>query len=249
MKKKLLMTTALVAALSIGNVMPVFAYTADGVWSNEQHTTFGIQEGSATDFAHQASFEVPLYVTMAAIDNTDKGNFDPEQLVTPEGYDIKNSSTKADSYIAVESFDVEMYNTATWSIITFGSTPNTSKEMTFKIGNQELRAQTAGQTIKYGTKDVKQENKNVDLQDGIFAKTDGKLNPLGAQQYMSNHSTAPGKGIPLFGKIQATNRANNGTGTAAQFRVIYHMVPTDKDGNKKTAAAYVGDNKTEAGYK
>lgn len=247
MKKKVLMTTALVAALTIGNVMPVAAYTANGAWSKEHHTTFGIQEGTATNFANQASFEVPLYVTMAAIDKTDSGTFDPTKLVTPEGYDIKNSSTKDESFIAVQSLDVEMYQDATWKIITYGQTPAGPKEMTFKIGNLTLTAQDKGSTIIYGTKDV--QNKNVDLQDGIFAKTDGSLNPLGAQQYMSNHSTTPGAGILLSGAIQSADRTNDGKGTAAQFRIVYHMVPTDKNGTVKTAAAYVGDNKKDAGYK
>lgn len=246
MKKKVLMTTALVAALTIGNVMPVAAYTANGAWSKNQHTTFGIQEGKASDFAHQASFEVPLYVTMAAISTEDNdGKFPTDQLVTPEGYDIKNSSTKADSYIAVESFDVEMYQNATWDIITFNTEPTTAKQMTFKIGNVELRQQSKGTTIVYGTKDVA--TKNVDLQDGMFAKADGKLNPLGAQQYMSTHTTTQTTGISLFGKIKSDVRTKQG-GTAAQFRIVYHMVPTDVNGTKQTAASYVGDDRKDAGY-
>lgn len=247
MKKKVLMTTALVAALTIGNVMPVAAYTANGAWSKEHHTTFGIQEGEAADFAHQASFEVPLYVTMAAISNVnnDQNKFPTDELVTPEGYDIKNSSMKADSYIAVESFDVEMYQNATWDIITFGTIPATAKQMTFKIGNVELAQQSKGTTVVYGTKDVA--TKNVDLKDGMFAKTDGKLYPLGAQQYMSTHTTAQTTGISLFGKIKSEARTKT-NGTAAQFRVVYHMVPTDADGNKKAAASYVGDDKKDAGY-
>lgn len=246
-KVKLLSTMALAAVLSAGSVLPVFAYTADGAWSDEQHTTFGIQEGTATDFANQASFEVPLYVTMAAIDKTNKGSFDPTKLVTPKGYDIKNSSTAAESYIAVRSLDVEMNQNATWKIITYGQTPGTAKEMTFKIGNLTLTAQEKGTTLIYGTKDV--QTKNVDLADGIFAKTDGSLYPLGAQEYMSSHSKTSGSGIALEGTVQETTRSNDGTGTAAQFRVVYHMVPTDKQGAVKTAAAYIGDNKEEAGYK
>lgn len=246
-KVKLLSTMALAAVLSAGSVLPVFAYTADGAWSSEQHTTFGIQEGSATDFANQASFEVPLYVTMAAIDKTNKGSFDPAKLVTPKGYDIKNSSTNAESYIAVQSLDVEMYQNATWEIITYGQVLSNAKEMTFKIGNLALTAQTKGTTRTYGTKDV--QTKNVDLADGIFAKKDGSLYPLGEQEYMSSHSKTPGSGIALEGTVQETTRTNDGAGTAAQFRVVYHMVPTDKTGTVKTAAAYVGDNKKDAGYK
>lgn len=246
MKKKVLMTTALVAALTIGNVMPVAAYTADGAWSKEQHTTFGIQEGKADDFAHQASFEVPLYVTMAAISTEDvNGKFPTDQLVTPEGYDIKNSSTKDNSFIAVESFDVEMYQSATWEIIESTATPTGKYQMTFRIGDVDLKAQTKGKTIKYGTKDAV--GKNVDLADNLFAGAGGVLKPLGAQQYLSNHSTTQGAGIPLYGKIASEVRTKS-NGTAAQFRIIYHMVPTDENGTKKAAAAYVGDDKKKAGY-
>lgn len=249
-KKSVLITMALVAALSVGNALPVYAYTANGVWSNEQHTTFGIQEGTATDLTNQASFEVPLYVTMAAIDKTDKGNFDPTKLVTPEGYDVKNSATKTGSYIAVQSFDVEMYQDATWEIIANGTAPATDKQMTFSIGTVNLEAQTKGTTKTYATKDVAATNADaVKLAEGTFAKTDGALKPIDAQEYLSTGTQNPGKGIALSGTIQEATRTNNGGGTAAQFRVIYHMVPTDENGTVKTAAAYVGDNKTEAGYK
>lgn len=246
-KVKLLSTMALAAVLSAGSVLPVFAYTANGAWSNEQHTTFGIQEGTADDFANQASFEVPLYVTMAAIDKDNAGSFPTDCLVTPAGYDVKNSATKDGSYIAVQSFDVEMYQDATWKIIDNNSVPIGSKEMTFSIGTVNLSPQEKGTTKTYGTKDVT--NKDVALTEGTFAAANGALKELNAQEYLSTGTQNPGKGIVLAGKIAEANRTNNGAGTAAQFRVIYHMVPTDGAGNIKTAATYVGDNKKDAGYK
>ena len=238
-KVKLLSTMALAAVLSAGSVLPVFAYTADGAWSSEQHTTFGIQEGSETDFANQASFEVPLYVTMAAISGKDT-------LTTPDGYDVKNSATKEGSYIAVQSFDVEMYQNATWEIIDNNAIPASSKQMTFSIGTVNLSPQKKGTTKTYGTKGI---TADVTLTEGTFAAANGDLKVLNAQQYLSTGTQNPGKGIALAGKIQDTTRTKDGNGTAAQFRVIYHMVPTDDAGNVKTAAAYVGDNKKEAGYK
>lgn len=237
-KVKLLSTMALAAVLSAGSVLPVFAYTANGAWSSEQHTTFGIQEGAETDFANQASFEVPLYVTMAAISDRDT-------LATPDGYDVKNSATKAGSFIAVQSLDVEMYQDATWSIVNDKADVGTDdKKMTFTMGTQKLVAQTSGTTVSYG---VTGQNKDQTFAVGTFAKAGSTLKELDAQEYLSSGTSNPGTGIKLSGDIYATTRAKNTT--TAQFRVIYHMVPTDGAGNVKTAATYVGDNKKDAGYK
>lgn len=242
---------ALAAVLSAGSVLPVFAYTANGAWSGDQHTTFGIQEGTQADFANQASFEVPLYVTMAAVSNADYEagtpgkDFDPSKLVTPEGYDIKNSSTKGGSAIAIRTLDVEMYDTATWSIIENGQAPNGDKEMTFSIGTLNLKAQTKGTTHTYG---IKGSGATTEFDaPGTFSGTDGGMKELTAGQYMSTGSTNVGKGITLQGNIKSAVRTKGDT--VAQFRVVYHMVATDGKGNVKTAAAYVGDNKKEAGYK
>ena len=256
MKKKLMATMALTAAISVANILPAFAYTADGPWGPEQHTTFGIQEGSGDEFKNQASFEVPLYVTMAAInEDNKKGEFATDRLITPKGYDIKNSATNAGSYIAVQSFDVEMYNTAKWSIVDAAPTTNLY-DMTFRIGKVNLKPQTAGTAKTYATDAVyqaagtKKDQSVYPLKDGIFEKTDGTLKVLDAQEYLSSGTKNPGVGIELYGGIKSGVRTGKkDDGTAAQFKVVYHMVSTDEQGNVKTAASYIGDDRKAAGYK
>lgn len=258
MKKKLMATMALTAAISVANILPAFAYTADGPWGPEQHTTFGIQEGSGDEFKNQASFEVPLYVTMAAInEDTKKGEFATDRLITPKGYDIKNSATNAGSFIAVQSFDVEMYDTAKWSIVEKGNALTDDYHMTFRIGKVDLKAQTAGTAKTYATKNIydnttaaDQGKKVFELKDGIFENTDGTLRILNAQEYLSSGTKNPGVGIELYGGIKPTVRTGKkDDGTAAQFKVVYHMVSTDENGNVKTAASYIGDDRNAAGYK
>ena len=47
--------------------------------------------------------------------------------------------------------------------------------------------------------------------------------------------------------MQSAVRNHTGS-TAAQFQVIYNLVPTDGAGNARQAAAYVGDDWKAAGY-
>lgn len=233
MKKKLVGIMLAVMVASQG--MVAFAAPADNNPTGDQHTTIGIME--ATEKVGQASFEVPLYVTTAAI----KGQAD---LMCPEGYDIKNTAKDPDAHdIGVLSVKVE--RVGTWN--TVSTTPNTKNEVKLVIGDlilPEVNGTTTSKTVTFL-------DNSYNSGDNAFYKTaTNKVTaiPKGQTLAQVGNNIAPGdanyKGLDITGTVQAVDRTNEKA--AAQFRVTYVVSALDDQGDP-IGNTYVGDDKAAAG--
>ncbi len=248
-KKKALIATILAGALAMGSTITVMAYPTTNAASGAQHTTFGVVEGTYEDFGGQANFEVPLYVTVAAISNDSAAVYnegDYTKMMTPTGYDIYNASRS--QAVAVDSIVVRLYDTATWSIV--DTTPTTDKQMQFSIGDLELKpmSTTGVKQVSYRVGATENTAANqYRLEDGTFATETGGYKDIPRLSYLSTLLETQEDGIPLKGTVRSAVRNYTGS-TAAQFQVIYNLVPTDGAGNARQAAAYVGDDWKAAGY-
>ena len=245
-------------------------------YQNTAHTTFGVIETNQ-DVSGQVSYEVPLFVTMAATPG--RSNM---LLPTDDQYYIENTSgdiKDADKVIetnpiGVVGLSVEGLPTNTWKIkkTEFNDTTNKGSDgdnhtMTFEIAEFPIGDDTkmlSGQFTKvvydnsYKTdgvtpaesswKNVKTKNQFVNLKD--YAVDD--------QGTMANSLVKIGRGgARLNVKLKSTianlakdKRANNGdTATTGLFKVKYTLAALDENGQPKLAAVYAGDNWIDAGYK
>lgn len=235
MKKKLLGIMLAVMVASQG--MVAFAAPADNNPKGEQHTTIGIIEAETA--VGQASFEVPLYVTTAAISGQ-------TNLMCPKGYDIKNTSIDPDAHdIGVLSVTVEKIGD--WDIV---SNPTTQTQVKLTIGDLVLPevstanktatvtfldgSYTSGKNAFYGQTT---ENKVTAIKKGeTLAQTGDKIAPDSANY----------KGLDITGTVANVTRTNKKA--TAQFRVTYVVSALDDQGDP-IGNTYVGDNKTAAGLK
>lgn len=226
MKKKIM--AAMLAALVLSQGMTAFANPSNNNPTGEEHTTIGIME--STTNVGQASFEVPLYVTTAAISDSD-------QLICPDGYDITNTAgTNGNRPIGVVSVSVEKLGD--WNLVT--TTPNDQYDVKMTIGDLTLP-------------EVKTKNnvKTVDIatagQDSVFYdKGKSKLQAIPSGQTLSQAAgVRGGKGIGITGQVKSMTRSNKKA--AAQFRISYVISALDDAGNA-IGSTYVGDNKAAAGF-
>ena len=147
--KKALATGVLTTAAMLQAAMPVFAANqSNGSPETDRaaHTLFGVME-SEKDVSGQVSFEVPLYVTMAAVSK--KTNM---AVPSKEAYYIENTSKsiinadgkeEATEPIAVVGMSVEG-KSGGWDIVEYSTDLTlpaaTDKQMTFKLANIEFPA-------------------------------------------------------------------------------------------------------------
>ena len=236
MKKKKFLAV-LAAAMVLSQGIAAFAQEVDNNPTGDEHTTIGIME--STTAVGQASFEVPLYVTTAAISNQ-------ANLMCPEGYDIKNTSKDPDAHdIGILTVSIE--SVGDWSTVT--GTPNTTKEVKLTIGDLTLPA--VSPTSKTATVDIR--NDASAHSSAFYGKTNGKTNKVtaiskGETLSQAAGGAAPGtagyKGLDITGIVQNTTRTN--TKAAAQFKVTYVVSALDDNGDP-IGNTYVGDNKAAAG--
>lgn len=237
MKKRKKLVAAVLAALVVSQSMTALANPSDNNPKGDEHTTIGIME--ATSEVGQASFEVPLYVTTAAIS-------DKAELMCPEGYDIKNTSKGNDAHnIGVLSVSVERIGT--WD--TVEGTPNGKNEVKLTIG--ELVLPAVNGTTKKQTVDIRTDAKGK--ASVFYGRTTGKLDKVTAIEKGKTlaeavNGVAPTaanyKGLTIEGTVQNTTRNNKKA--AAQFRVTYVVSALDDNGDP-IGNTYVGDDKTAAG--
>ena len=143
--KKVLATAVLTTAAMLQVAMPVFAANqSNGSPETDRaaHTLFGVME-SEKDVSGQVSFEVPLYVTMAAV--SEKTNM---AVPSKEAYYIENTSKsiinadgkeEATEPIAVVGMSVEG-KSGGWNIVEYSTDPTENTDMTFKLANIEFPA-------------------------------------------------------------------------------------------------------------
>lgn len=274
-KKKVLTSLVLGTAMVSQVAVPVFAKeqtnetpkqdtTAPNEWKADSHTTIGISEISAKDAAEDGvdktqnvSFEVPLYVTTAAI----AGKAD---LKTPTEYDITNSGNRG---IVVTAMQIEKLGD--WN--TVSADPTTNREVKLSIGGREMPA-TNDQNKKVAVEILKQGSNsafNTDMKYNVIKKQDAKTKVNGslakADANTGRDATVINKddngnvlGLNISGKIQ-NDTARKTKGAAAQFKVTYTVSAIIKD--KDTAGdatvdkdgivgyTYVGDDKAAAQLK
>lgn len=237
MKKRKKLVAAVLAALVVSQSMTALANPSDNNPKGDEHTTIGIMEAETE--VGQASFEVPLYVTTAAISGK-------AELMCPEGYDIKNTSKGNDAHnIGVLSVSVERIGT--WN--TVKDAPAADKAVKLTIGGLVLPA-VDGTTTKQ-TVDI---IKNADAHTSVFyGKTTGKTTKVTAiEKNKTLAEAAKGaaptlandKGLVIEGTVQKI--ARNNAKAAAQFRVTYVVSALDDNGDP-IGNTYVGDDKTAAG--
>lgn len=184
-----------------------------------QGTTFGIFE---TDkHPQQISFEVPLYVVVAAVEGS-------SQVLAPASgsYCIANT-TGADSNIGVLGMYIEKVPGATWN--TVEGTPTTSKEILLSIGDYVMPALSA---------DLEKKTVAIynDQKDTKFTKKEKQ------QEQIVYQAIKPGEKIVLdiAGTVtKETRRANNAA--AAQFKVSYFVSALDEN-NLPLGNVYVGND-------
>lgn len=239
MKKRKKLVAAMLAALVVSQSMTALANPSDNNPKGDEHTTIGIME--ATTEVGQASFEVPLYVTTAAIS-------EKEALMCPQGYDIKNTSKGNDAHnIGVLSVSVERIGT--WDTVKTAPTSNTEVKLT--IGDLVLPAVNG--TTKKQTVDI---INDAEAHASVFyGKTQGKDTKVTAIEKNKTLSEAAGgpavteatyKGLDITGTVKNVVRTNNKA--AAQFRVTYVVSALDDNGDP-IGNTYVGDNKDAAGLR
>lgn len=239
MKKRKKLVAAVLAALVVSQSMTALANPSDNNPKGDEHTTIGIME--ATTEVGQASFEVPLYVTTAAISGQEK-------LMCPEGYDIKNTSKGTDAHdIGVLSVSVEKIGTGTWKTVT--TAPTNDNEVKLTIGDLVLPA--VDDTTKKSTVDIL--NDAAGQASVFYGHTTGKNNKVtaikkGKTLAEAANGIAPTaanyKGLEITGIVKNMDRANKKA--AAQFRVTYVVSALD-DAGDPIGNTYVGDNKAAAG--
>ena len=238
MKKKLVGIMLAVMVASQG--MVAFAAPADNNPKGDQHTTIGIME--ATEKVGQASFEVPLYVTTAAISKE-------TALMCPEGYDIKNTSKDPDAHsIGVLSVTVEKISkeAGSWNIV---ATPVETTDVKLVIGDlvlPEVNSTTMKSTVDIRTNPAGQ----ASVFYGKTANKTDKVTVIPNGKTLSEAAGGPAvdaanyKGLDITGTVAAKDRQNKKA--AAQFRVTYVVSALDNQGDP-IGNTYVGDNKTAAG--
>lgn len=256
MKKKKLAASLLVAgALAAQAVIPAMAaYTADNNPYGDQHTTFGVRETTESELKNQISFQIPLYVTMVAINSTTE-----TKMAVPTNYIIKNTGN-GDTIIGVTKVTAEHLG-SDWNVVD-SKTAVDSKKMHFTIGGldvaQKLEKQVGG-TYTFSTSNLtKQGDKNV-LFDATGSENDRNavLNAAGNSQFVMDDNGT--KKIYPLGKnaennltLSAETKAETRTkdkSTVAVFKVVYTVSALGADGNPiNTATPYAGEDAALAGY-
>ena len=233
MKKRNFLTTATLAALVAAQMaMPVMAQPATNKPGTDQHTTIGISEAKKKSAA-QASFDVPLYLVVAAVENQ-------ADIEKPDNYKIEN---KTEGYpIGVTKMQIENLGDYTgadgtgWAIVNGnGGNPTiaNNRQIALQLGTDLWMPETvnAGQNVKV---DV------LFAANSFFREAD---TVDGKPTYKKIEESTP-LVIPVAGKVQATTRADKKA--TSQFKVTYTVSPLNADGTVFTAT-YVGDKKDEAG--
>lgn len=269
-KKKVLTSLVLGTAMVSQVAVPVFAKEqtnetpnqTDAEWKQDSHTTIGIAEISEKDAkednidkTQNVTFEVPLYVTSAAVEND-------ADLKTPTTYDIKNGGNRG---IVVTAMKIEKL--AAWdTVATDAEVAGAPKKVHLSIGKLTMSATNkvnekvdvpvvkTGQVTAFNN-----EMKYKVIGKGGETLSTSKANK-NADTTIVNKVGTNNVGLNISGKIDATTRKS--VGAAAQFKVTYTVSAITKDADDKYAEAgndglvdnngvigltYVGDDKAASG--
>lgn len=241
MRKKKVFATAAIAALAAAQMaMPVMAaktnndkedLSADKSLEQELkdngHTTFKVFESENSVVDGQVSFEVPLYVTMAAV----KGD---AELKVPTGYYIKNTNAEAaNNPIGVINIDVKPEG---WSIVSERTAPSADKEMQFTLGDVKFKAATAGGDV------VNMYNWDNETEKNVFLDSIASYTDLNSKTHNKVYQITDKLDLNLAGKVQQLSTRKN-SNTVAAFKVVYTIAAIDPTTGQPKGATYVGDSK------
>ena len=231
-KKKVLTSLVLGTAMVSQVAVPVFAKeqtnqtpeqdtTAPNEWKADSHTTIGISEVSEDDAngldkSLNVSFEVPLYVTTAAVGNE-------ETLRTPTEYDIKNNGNRG---IVVTAMQIEKLGD--WDTVTVAEAAQVTedKKVELTIGGRKMPA-TTKKNEKVDVTILKQGDNSVFNKDEkyvVIKKTGGTLAKapanLGKNTAINKDDKDNILGLNITGKIKG-DADRTTKKAAAQFKVTY----------------------------
>lgn len=258
MKKKKLAASLLVAgALAAQAAMPALAaYNADNNPYGDQHTTFGVRESKDADLKNQISFQIPLYVTMVAV------NSDTEtKMAVPTNYIIKNTGNGATT-IGVTKVTAEHLGSK-WSVIDHTKTADSNTKMHFSIGGldvaQKLTKNTVADTYEYSPSDLAKKGDINVLFDATGEVAERKKVLTAAENSQFVKQSAVGNKIYPLGEneennltLKADTKANDArtdVDTVAVFKVVYTVSALDNNGDPiNTATPYAGEDAALAGY-
>lgn len=226
----------IIIILPVNTIFAAEYYELDGVpvdITEEQeeygHSTFSVILGQKE--AGNMSFEVPLYVTMAAIGGQD-------EVLTPTNYSIINTSAKyiddetvdeSDYDIIVSGIQFTKLEEATYStVVTKGSEYH---EMVFSIGGIVMPA------ISRELGEVSIQVRVSDYESIFYSNNQYTVIPPIGQTELS---------IPLVATLSDIPNFDNNKGTSAQFKVCYTVSPVNAGGDI-LGSVYAGDDKVSAG--
>lgn len=261
-----LMTTALAAETSNSATN-----NASNNYNKSAHTTFGVYESDTADVSGQVSFEVPLYVTMAATPTRDK------MLVPSKGdYYIENTSkdivdpstgaTKKvieTNPIGVTNIEVQGRK-STWEVVAnktdIADEIKDEHKMTFTLGDLKIPAiaKDSDASVTLYKNNSKTDVKKVDAADGTWQRLDSKNTFVSINTYtkavddVRNSLVKIGRGDDKLKIDMDSDIAKLATrtkkSTTEVLKVKYTLAALDANGQPKTAAVYVGDDWVDAMY-
>lgn len=236
MKKRNFLTTAALAALVAAQMaMPIMAAPATNQIpaGSDQHTTIGIVEASSKSAA-QASFDIPMYLVVAAVNNE-------SVIEKPTNYGIKNTATdKNANPIGVTKMQIENlsdYNSqdlsnSGWVSVGENGTLDNARKIKLQLGTLWMPDTSAsGKNVKV----------DVPIAEGsTFRDTDDNgdkvYKPIEQGKFLD---------LAVNGTVLSTTRTDGKA--SSQFKVTYTVSPLDKTTHKPLSAVYVGDVKADAG--
>ena len=233
MKKRNFLTTATLAALVAAQMaMPVMAAPATNVATDDQHTTIGISELKKKSAA-QASFDVPLYLVVAAVEKQ-------AAIEKPTNYKIENKTegyavgvTKMQIENLAEYKENDLDNSG-WVIVDNNNgnpTLDNKRKISLQLGSLWMPS-TEGKAVN--------EKVNVPIEANSFFR---EADNGGKAVYKKIVKDNPLQ-IAVNGTVAAVERADKSA--SSQFKVTYTVSPLLDDGTV-LSAVYVGDKKDEAG--
>lgn len=238
MKKRNFLTTAALAALVAAQMaMPIMAAPATNQIpaGSDQHTTIGIVEASSKSAA-QASFDIPMYLVVAAVNNE-------SVIEKPTNYGIKNTATGTDANpIGVTKMQIE--NLADYDNQNLDNSGWVSVGENGALDDKrKIKLQLGSLWMPDTSNKAKNEKVDVPIEVGsTFRDTDDNgdkvYKPIKQGEFLD---------LAVNGNVKAETRTDGKA--SSQFKVTYTVSPLDKTTNKPLSAVYVGDNKTEAGLK
>lgn len=249
MKNKKFLSGALAAALALSLTTPALA-AGSGRWDDpanpvdrvyENYDSVGKNEWDAnhdtiisifeTDVrVDQLSFEVPLYVTMAVVDNQNK-------VVTPDNYRIYNTTrVDPDNYqtawdIGITGVSFTKLPGSTYKTIDNATTFDAGKkdEIKLSIGGVWMPALGSAATATVDLTNAANYDGTVNTP--LYNQADGKPTPIKGGQFLA---------LPINGEVRPDTRT--ASAAAAQFKVTYMVSALDKNTGKPIGNPYAGNH-------